>query len=96
MKPPDPDLMGGGISPCLVLWKGTFPGWLSPLNCDPSSTQILTRHYGAQSQPVSQLENSGTTLTSKFPQLSPSRLSKHLRTGSVQMPLHILTSRMEP
>jgi hypothetical protein len=30
---------------------------------DPDSTQILTRHYGAQSQTVSHLVNSGTTPT---------------------------------
>jgi hypothetical protein len=44
---------GGGISPCLIPWRGVCPGWLSPLNGDPGSTQILTRHYGAQSQTVS-------------------------------------------
>jgi hypothetical protein len=34
-------------------------------------------------------------LTSKFPQFSPSGLSKHLRTGLVQIPHHILTTRRE-
>jgi hypothetical protein len=34
-------------------------------NGDPSSTQILMRHCGAQSQTVGQLESSGTTPTSK-------------------------------
>jgi hypothetical protein len=48
MKAPDQDLIGGGgISPCLILWRGTFPGWLSLLNGDPDSTQILTRHCSA-------------------------------------------------
>jgi hypothetical protein len=80
MKPPDLDLTGvvGGISPCLVLWRGTCPGWLSPPNGDLVSTQILSRHYGAQSYTVSQLESSGTTPTNKCPQLSPSELLKHL------------------
>jgi hypothetical protein len=54
----------GGIGPYLVVWRGTWPGWLSPMNGDPGSTQILTQHYGAQSQSVSQLESSETTLTS--------------------------------
>jgi hypothetical protein len=56
MKTPGPDLIeGGGISPCLILWRGTCPSWLSPSNGEPVSTQILTWHYGAQSQTVSQL-----------------------------------------
>jgi hypothetical protein len=55
----------GGICPCLVIWRGPCPSWLSPMNSDPGSTQILTRHYGAQSQIISQLESSGTTPTSK-------------------------------
>jgi hypothetical protein len=97
LKPPGLDLTGGGgIGPYLVLWRRTCLGWLSPVNGDPGSTQILTRHCGAQSQTVSQLESSGTTPTGKSPQFSPSGLSKHLRTGSVRMPHHILTTRMEP
>jgi hypothetical protein len=32
----------GGISPCLILWRGTCPCWLSPMHSDLSSTQILT------------------------------------------------------
>jgi hypothetical protein len=83
------------LAPCLVLCRGTCPGRLSPRNSDPGSTQILTQHCGAQSQTVSQLESSGTTPTIKFPQLSPSGLSKHLSTGLVHMPHHILTTRME-
>jgi hypothetical protein len=35
-------------------------------------------------------------LTSKFLQLSASRISKHLRMGLVQMPHHILTTWTEP
>jgi hypothetical protein len=95
LKPLGPDLTGG-ISSCLVLWRGTCPGWLSPMNGDPGSTQILTQHYGAQSQTISQLESSGTMPTSKSSQLSPSELTKHLRTGSVRMLHHILTTRTEP
>jgi hypothetical protein len=68
IKPLDPDLtQGGGISPCLVLWRGTCTAWLSPPNDDLGSTKILTRHYSAQSQTVNQLESSGTMLTCKFP-----------------------------
>jgi hypothetical protein len=97
VKPPGLDLTGGGgISPCLVLWRDTCPGWLSPMNSDPGSTKILTQYFGAQFQTVSQLMSSGTTLTSKSPQLSPSRLLKHLRSGSVCSPHHILTTKMEP
>jgi hypothetical protein len=58
--------------------------------------KILTRHCGAQSQIVSQLTSSGTKLTSKSPQFSPSRLTELLRTGSVQNPHHILTTQTEP
>jgi hypothetical protein len=66
-KPSGPDLIGaGGICPCPILWRGTGPGWLSPTNSDLGSTQILTQHYSAQSQTVSLLESSVTTLTSKF------------------------------
>jgi hypothetical protein len=64
LKPLGPDLAEGGISPCLVLWRGTCPGWLPPVNGDPSSTQIMTQHYGVWSQIVSQLESSGTMPTS--------------------------------
>jgi hypothetical protein len=66
------------------------------MNGDPGSTQILTRHHGAKSHTVSQLGNSRTTPTSKSLQFSPFRLSKHLRTGSVCMSHHFLTTRMEP
>jgi hypothetical protein len=65
LKPPGLNLVGGGISPCLVLWRGTCPGWLSPANGDSGSTQILTRHCGAQSQTISQLESSGIIPTIK-------------------------------
>jgi hypothetical protein len=84
-----------GFSPCLVLWRGTCPSWLSPMNSGPSSTQILTQHYSVQSETISQLETSGTTSTCMSPQLSPFELSQHPRTGSVHMPHHTLTSQME-
>jgi hypothetical protein len=68
VKPPDPDLIGeGGISLYLILWRGTCPSWLSPPNGDLSSTQILTRHCGAQSLTLSQLVISRTTPSSKSP-----------------------------
>jgi hypothetical protein len=35
------------------------------MNGDPSSTQILTRYYGAKSETISQLMNLGTALTRK-------------------------------
>jgi hypothetical protein len=53
----------GGISPCLVLWRHTCPGWLSTTHGDPGSTQILTRKYGAKSHTVSKLVNSITAPT---------------------------------
>jgi hypothetical protein len=83
-------------SPRLILWRGTCPGWLSPLNGDPGSTQILARHYGAQSQTVNWIASSGTMPTSKSLQLSPSTLTKHLRMGSVRILYHILTTQTEP
>jgi hypothetical protein len=95
MKTPSPDLIEEGISPCLIQWRGTCSGWLSPPNSDPGSTQILTRYCSAQSQTVSQLVNQGTMPTSKSPQLSPSRFTNHLRMGSVQILHHILTTQME-
>jgi hypothetical protein len=49
VKPSGPDLTRGGIGPHLVLWRGTCPIWLSPMNSDPGSIQILTQHYDAQS-----------------------------------------------
>jgi hypothetical protein len=83
MKPPDPDLIGGGISPYLILWRGTCPRWLSPPKGELGSTQILTWHFGAQSQTVSQLMSSGTMPSSKSSQLNPSGFMKHLRMGLV-------------
>jgi hypothetical protein len=91
VKPPGPDLMGG-ISSCLILWRDTCPGYLSPPNGDLGSTQIWTQHYGAQSQTVSQLKSLGNTPNSKFLQFSSSGLSKHLRMGLVLIPHHILTT----
>jgi hypothetical protein len=43
LKPPSPNLaqVGGGaegISPYLILWRGTCPGYLSPGNGDTGST----------------------------------------------------------
>jgi hypothetical protein len=96
VKPHGLDLNGeGGIGPCLVLWRSTCLSWLSPMNGDPCSTHILTRHYGAQSQIVSQLESLDTTPTSKSTQFNPSESSKHLRTGSMRTSHHILTTRTE-
>jgi hypothetical protein len=40
----------GGISPYLILWRRTCPGWLWPTNGDPSSTQILILCYSQLSQ----------------------------------------------
>jgi hypothetical protein len=94
VKPPNPDLIRG-ISPCLILWRGTCPGWLSPSNGDPGCTQILTWHYDAQSQTVSQLVSSRTTPSSKSPQFSPSGLLTRPRMGLVQMSHHNLTTRTE-
>jgi hypothetical protein len=70
LKPPGLDLMGG-ISLCLILWRGVYPGWLAPVNGDTCSTQILTRHYGAKSQTVSQLVNLGTVPTRQVPIVQP-------------------------
>jgi hypothetical protein len=72
LKPPGPYLIRG-IIPCLVLWSGTFLGWLSPVNGDPGYTQILIRHRDAKSQIVSQLGNLGTMPTSKSSLFSPFR-----------------------
>jgi hypothetical protein len=86
-KPPISYLIGG-ISPCLILWRATCPGWLSPPKGDPGSTQILTWHFGAQSQTISQLASSGTTPSIKSSQFSPSRLTNKLRTGSMRILHH--------
>jgi hypothetical protein len=61
----------GGISPCLILWRGARPSWLSPLNGDLGSTQILTQHYGTKSQSVSQLVNSMAMPTRQVPIVQP-------------------------
>jgi hypothetical protein len=66
LKPPGPNLPGEGggvICPCLVLWRGTCPCWLSPTHYDLGSTQILTRHFCARSRTISRLTNSGTAPT---------------------------------
>jgi hypothetical protein len=84
----------GGISPYLIIWRGACPGWLSPPNDDPGSTQILTQHCGVKSQAVSQLVNLGTVPTSKSPLFSPFESSEHLGTGPACMPCHILTTRI--
>jgi hypothetical protein len=73
LKPPGHDLPvgGGGNSPCLVLWTGSFPCWLSLMNSDPASTQILIQHYGSKSQTVSQLTNLRTAPTRQVPVVHP-------------------------
>jgi hypothetical protein len=86
----------GGICPCVVLWRGTCPCWLSPKHGDPYSTQILPRHYGAKSQIIIQLTNVRTMSTRQVPnQFSPSGLSKHLRMGSVYTSHILLTTWMD-
>jgi hypothetical protein len=86
---------GGCISPCLILWRGACPSWLSPKNGDTCFTQILTRHGGAKSQSISQLANSGIMPTRQLTLFSPSGLSKHPWIGSSCKPCHLLTTRME-
>jgi hypothetical protein len=61
----------GGISPYWILWSIACPGWLSLLNYDPGSTQILTRHYSAQSQTVRHLMNLGTMFARHVPIVQP-------------------------
>jgi hypothetical protein len=80
LKPPGQDLMGG-IGPCVILWRGTCPSWLSPTNGDPGSTQILTWHYGVKSQTVSQLMNSATTPTGQVLIVQPLQVIKILTDG---------------
>jgi hypothetical protein len=69
LKLPGLDLIGGGggICHCLVLWRGTYSCCLSPADGDPSPTQILTQHSGAQSHTDSPLTNSGTAPTRQVP-----------------------------
>jgi hypothetical protein len=66
LKPPGLNLIEG-ISPCLILWGGACPDWLSPTNGDPASTHILTQHCGVRSQTIRQLENLGTPSTRQVP-----------------------------
>jgi hypothetical protein len=49
------DREGGGISLCLILWRGTCPVGSHPSKSGLGYTQILTRHLDVQSQTVSQL-----------------------------------------
>jgi hypothetical protein len=67
---------GGGIRPCLVLWIGTCPCWLSPAHGDPGSTQILTWHCGAKSQTDSHYMNSGTMPTMQVLVAQPLQVNK--------------------
>jgi hypothetical protein len=62
-----PRFTRGGIRPCMILWRGTCPCWLSPMHGDPGSTKIQTQHCGAKSQIASQLTISGTTMTRQVP-----------------------------
>jgi hypothetical protein len=94
MKPPGPDFTGAS-APVLPYGEALALVGSPPQNDDPGLTQILTQQFGAQSQTVSQLVSSGSTPTSMSPQLSPSGLTKHLRKGSVHLPHHILTTRIE-
>jgi hypothetical protein len=72
LKTPGPDLIGeGGISPYLILWRRTYPGWLSPSNGDLGFTQILTQHCGAKSKTISHLTNSGTMPARQVPVVQP-------------------------
>jgi hypothetical protein len=73
MKSPGLDLYRGegGIRPCLVLWRGTYPCWLSPVHSDPDSTQILTWHCSGKSQTIRQLTSIGATLTGQVPIVQP-------------------------
>jgi hypothetical protein len=84
VKPLGTDLTRGGALASVWLFGEAVALTSSHLpNSDPDSTQILTRHNDVQSQTVSQFKSSGTTPTSKFLQLNPSRLLKHLRMGLV-------------
>jgi hypothetical protein len=88
LKPLGPDLIrgrvrgwgwgwwGGGISPYLILWRSACPVWLSPMNDDPGSTHILTRHYGPKSQTISQLMNEETAPTRQEPIVQSLRVIK--------------------
>jgi hypothetical protein len=86
---------GGGISLCLILWRGACPSWLSLPNGDSGSTQILTQDCGAKSQTISQLTNLGPRPRGKYLLFSPSGSSKHLQKGSTHKPQCILTTQME-
>jgi hypothetical protein len=94
MKPPDLDLYRGGICPCLVLWRGTCPCWLSPANSDPGSTQNLTRHRGVKSQTVSQLMNNANYASTQLVQ--PIQIIETPDDRICALAAHLLTTQMEP
>jgi hypothetical protein len=51
------------------------------VNDDPSSTQILTQHYGAKSQTISHLMNMGTAPTRHVLIVQPLRVFKTPEDG---------------
>jgi hypothetical protein len=69
------------MRPCQILWRGARHSWLSPMNSDLGSTQILAWHFDAKSQTVSQLTNSGLRQLGKYLLFSPLRVIETLIDG---------------
>jgi hypothetical protein len=59
MKAPGSDLIGGALAPIRSYGETRALAGFHPLNSDLGSTLILTRHFGVQSQTVSQLTELG-------------------------------------
>jgi hypothetical protein len=62
-----PKFVPRGLQPCLVLWRGTCPCWLSPAYGDPVSTQILTLHHGASLRLLVSLQMRNPHRLGKYP-----------------------------
>jgi hypothetical protein len=88
-----PGFAWGGISPCLVLWRGTCPCWLSPANGDLGSTQILTWHYAASLSPLVSSRTRGPHPARKVPVVQPLQVIETPTDGSMGTPHHLLTTQ---
>jgi hypothetical protein len=59
MKAPEPDSIKRALAPIRSYGEAHALAGSHPSNGDPCSTQFLTRHFGVQSQTVSQLTEPG-------------------------------------
>jgi hypothetical protein len=82
----------GGNSPCLVLWRGTCPCWLSPkLHSDLDFSTMV-----ASLRPLASSQSWGLHQLGKCSLFSPSGSSKHMWLGLVHASHQLLTTQTKP